>query len=386
VDSALPLIGHLAWNLIYTLAIPWMIIYVCLWTIDRCAEDRLRLLPISPWNMVYKKLQSLSSTLIELLVHELAFDKLYAAMNPERCTQQTMKTLTPYFESFTDQLIRPHAPVIWDNLPRRIKSPIYQRVEHRFEPCIDRMFQDAMAQGFALEFEHQQFIHKALLEQESGYRFLVAEALHNRWFLVRRKAQIYSLVVLFALTIVTGLVPNFWWSIYISPFIISLVVFRQKPTIDRLTHQQFALSLSYWLSEKIYSVDQVTLHLTQHIPTIDHLKQEILKAFQPLTEDLPLKTLTQVLLGGEALLKMRINLVDYLLTNATIPFEHSQFRKERAQEINQFFYDGLLKVSPQKLHQILNPLLTYYWWLLVLASLSIAITLSLLTCLFVFFL
>ena len=79
--------------IVYSIGLPWLVFKICLWCIERCGEERLQIMPLSPWLFYFKALFQQSHQVLLQLSKLLPAQTIYQGLNPERCTQQTMKTL-----------------------------------------------------------------------------------------------------------------------------------------------------------------------------------------------------------------------------------------------------------------------------------------------------
>lgn len=359
MDSAFNQIWMWVAGLGFAICLPWIVVQSSLWIILRCGEARLRALPMTIWRPLYNKLAALSSEALYQLSLQLPREELYQALNPERCVQQTFKVLLPYTESLTDQLIRPQSPVIWDNLPLAGRMPIYQRVSARFKPCIDHLVRDMQIILTRL-FNHQAFIADQMAQQESGYRFITTEALHQYWYSVHRSSRLVSLVCVLAYLLLALALPDIASGalLFIIPLVVTLIFAFKLEPLKQSQQKAFARCLGYWLGERIYQIDELVRQFGTEKCDQPKLRILVVRAFRPLIEDTMLKTLAQLTLGRHALLELRTGLVDYMMINGNIPFEHTQFKQERAIEISRAFESKIETMNINLLHQILKPTMT----------------------------
>lgn len=326
--------------------LPWVVLTSTRWIIFRAAEERLRAIPWSIWQPLYNRLLKLSIESLHRFSQTLPGHELYHAFNPERCNQQTLKVLVPYTEALTDQLVRPQSPVIWDNLPLAIRLPIYQRVSSRFKPCIDLLIINFETMLSEL-IDHKKFIESKLKQHETGYRFIPTEALHQYWHDVHSKSRGLSLFAVLLYLALGSIWPQITLHeiLVIIPLIITLVTAWHTPPLKEKSREAFSRCIGFWLGERLYLIDDVIKHMASSDCDQTQTRRLISQAFRPLMEDAPLKTLAQLSLGRHALLDLRSGLVDYVMHNGSIPFEHSQFQHERALEVSASFAKSIETIN-----------------------------------------
>ncbi|HBF07774.1 MAG: hypothetical protein VX185_16945 [Pseudomonadota bacterium] len=361
-------------------ALPIAILRSAQWIILRAGEERLQAIPFSIWQPLYEKFLRLSHQCLYGLSLKLPRHDLYKAMNPERCTQQTLKVLIPYTESLTDQLIQPLSPVIWDNMPQAMRMPIYHRVTTKFRPCIDKLIEylDFIVCDL---FDHDKFVYQELSKQETGYRFISTEALHQYWSNLSKssiKLSCFCIIFYFLACLIAPKLASMTILLVLPIICTGIVTFYTQP-LTKSMQAGFARCLGYWLGEKIYLMDQFINKMRNGGCPPTELQGVINKAFQPLIEDLPLKTLAQFGLGRQAPLDLRANLINYVILNASTPFEHSQFRQERALELSAAFEEALKETALNEIQLALKPihqlLLKIIWSVTVSFGIVIALTL-----------
>jgi len=354
IGFAHPLIWVIA--LLGAVVLPKTLLTATDWLIERCGEERLRGIPFSIWDPLYQNLLNLSRNLLFALKTSMPTQTFYIALNPERCMQQSLKTLLPYSDALTDQLILPHAPVLWPNLPFAIRGPIYRRVRTRFSPSVDHIFQN-LNPALEENFDHQRFIDDQLRQQETGYRFIITEALHEHWFEVIGRARLFSI----ALTTTYLLIGTIWLQAALLPLlawlplVATLTILNRTSVLSKSAQQTLCKSLAYWLGERIYQIDHLVTGFSTGMSDLQRLKPLMAHALRPMLEDPALKTFTQTILGTTALVKVRAQLVDYILQNASIPFEHAQFRQERAKQLVVAFEKHLSQTNAVTFQQLLQP-------------------------------
>ena len=348
------------------------------WIILRAAEERLRAIPLSVWKLIYNRLLAYSSDVLHRLAQGVTGQDLFNALNPERCTQQTLKVLMPYSEALTDQPIHPLSPVIWDNVPLMVRSPIYQRVAIRFKPCIDQIV--ASMQTILSElFNHQNFISSQVEKYETGYRFICTESLHQYWHSLHRKSRNLTLT----LTLLYIGLSIIWRILYINiafliiPMMATLIASFFLPALTDKTKATFARCLGFWFGERIYLIDELVQSFTKAESSQPKIRAIISHALQPLIEDAPLRALAQISLGRRALIVLRPALVNFILQNGSTPFEHTQFKHERSLEVSEAFETHINTKSVAELNEILKPTLDTIRQILALVTLSLSVLLVL---------
>jgi len=346
-------------GLSFAVIMPWTAIRATHWIVLRCAEERLQAIPFSVWQPLYNRLLQVSSSIMLQLSDQVSRLDLFSHFNPERCTQQTLKVLIPYTEALTDQLVRPLSPVLWDNTPLAMRLPIYQRVAKKFRPCIDKLVLSLETIITSL-FDHAAFITNQLQRQETGYRFIGIEALHHYWHGLFQAARSLSISATIIYLILCALWPSLNVNIMflVIPLVITGGLALRAPAVVQSNQKAFARCLGFWFGERIYMIDDMVRYCREGGCDQVKLRALINHAFQPLIEDAPLKTLAQVALGRHALINLRAGLVNYMMDNGSIPFEHTQFRLERAQEVRLAYETNLGKMPIQTLNTILQPMMS----------------------------
>lgn len=305
------------------------------------------------------------------LAHSGDLTGLYQRLDPALITGEVVSRIMPHLEEYVDDVMYEHHPVLWDNLPGRLKQRIYRYVQHNLP---DRV--DAMVVDFGEELGDLVDL-KALMSEELQHHpefmnTLLQEAGQSTFRFVIRSGGVIGLLLGIALAVgwtfwsshwllvgggfTVGLLTN-WIAITLifrpreakrfGPFRVQGLLMRQQPEVSRIWGHRVARELL--TCEKV-------AHAIVHGEKAARTRAIIQKHLRPLLDQSTVMRLsTQVAVGASGYTELKKSMNDRALIASEDVFRDDAFNQDRARVVAEVIEERIAGLSPEAFQSILRP-------------------------------
>lgn len=349
------------------------------------ATNRLALLmlfePVTPvgrppwlgWQgVVPRKAETMAHRCIEeTLTRTGDLTGLYQRLDPSLITGEVVSRIMPHLEEYVDDVMYELHPVLWDNLPLRIRRRIYQFVASKLPERVDAMVNDFGAELGALVdlkalisrelTERPAFMNEVLWGAGYGtFRFVVRSGgviggilglgLMGAWYFWSHPA------VLVGGSFLVGLGTN-WIALnlifrpveerrFLGIRIQGLLV-RQQPDISRVWADKVA--------RELLTVERVA-HAMLHGEKSARTRAIVQKHLRPLLdESMVMRLSTQVAVGASGYTELKQAMNERALEASDEVFQSGAFNNDRAPVIAGLIEERIAGLPAKEFQSILRP-------------------------------
>ena len=296
---------------------------------------------------------------------------LYQRLDPALITGEVVSRIMPHLEEYVDDVMYDLHPVLWDNLPLRVRRRIYQFVAGKLPERVDAMVNDFGSElGSLVDLkalisrdleERPAFMNEVL--REAGYstfRFVVRSGgvigailgvgLMGAWYLWPHPA------VLVGGSFLVGLATN-WIALNlifrpveqrrILGIRVQGLLVRQQPEISRVWADRVA--------RELLTVERVA-HAMIHGEKSGRTRAIVQKHLRPmLDESMVMRLSTQVAVGASGYTELKQAMNERALEASGEVFQDGAFNSDRAGVVAGLIEERIAGLSPEAFQSILRP-------------------------------
>ncbi|XOZ34225.1 hypothetical protein ACMDCT_03050 [Halomonadaceae bacterium KBTZ08] len=366
----LPLI---IWALpLFTALVGWATNRLAVWMLFHPVEP-VGKPPLLGWQgVVPRRSEAMAHECIDrTLAHSGDLTGLYQRLDPALITGEVVSRIMPYLEEYVDDVMYEHHPVLWDNLPRRLKQRIYRYVEHNLPDRVDAMVADFgeelgdlvdLKALMSEELQHHPEFMNTLLQEagESTFRFVIRSGgviglllgvgltlggtiWPSQWLLVGGGFIVGLLTNWIALTLIFR--PR--ESKRLGPFRVQGLLMRQQPEVSRIWGQRVA--------HELLTCEKVA-HAIVHGEKASRTRAIIQKHLRPLLDQSTVMRLsTQMAVGASGYTELKKSMNDRALIASEEVFRDDAFNQDRARVVAEVIEERIAGLSPEAFQSILRP-------------------------------
>ncbi|MGM0451354.1 MAG: hypothetical protein ACQERE_11015 [Pseudomonadota bacterium] len=372
------------------------------WATNRLAVFML-FQPVEPWGrppflgwqgVVPRRAEEMAHECIDrTLARSGDLTGLYQRLDPALITGEVVSRIMPHLEEYVDDVMYQHHPVLWDNLPRRLKQRIYTYVEHNLPERVDAMVADFGEELGDLvdlkalvseELRHQPDFMNRILEEAgaSTFRFVVRSGgviglllgmvlavgwtfWSSPWLLLGGGFGVGFLTNWIALTLTFR--PR--EKRQLGPFRLQGLLMREQPEVSRIWGHRVA--------HELLTCEKVA-HAIVHGEKAGRTRAIIQKHLRPLLDQSTVMRLsTQVAVGASGYSELKKSMNDRALIASEEVFRDDAFNRDRARIVADLIEERIAALPPEAFQSLLRPVFAAEEGRLMLAGGAIGLLASL---------
>lgn len=338
---------------------------------------RLGSLPLGWQGIIPSKSRRMAGLAVQSILTKLiSMREIVEAMDPRLVAEHIIDEVDPLLDTWIDEMMIAHHPVLWSNLPDPLRRMLRLRVRARLPQLVDELMQDVavnidhLVDVRTLVEDHldqnKELLNRVFLECGAvEFRFLI----HSGWLF----GALFGLVQM-----LQWFFYPVWWTLpvggvivgYATNWIALNLIFRPlKPVqLGPLRIQGLFLKRQAAVSEsfcRIMVEDIVTLQrliaamLTG--PRAERTEAIIRRHMRPLVDGVAgalsgtMKILVQTTLGPGRFAEIRESVGDKAVAEAMLPFEDQGFAQQRAAVVGNLIRERMQRLPPEEFQDLLRP-------------------------------
>lgn len=358
--------------------IGWLTNYLAVWmTFYPVRYVGFRRLNLGWQGIIPSKARRMAGLAVQSILSKLiSMREIVDALEPQRIARHVVEQVDPLLDSWVDQLMIEHHPVLWDNLPQRLRTQVYRQVRKSLPVHVDAMVEDVR-----LNVDHLLNLQPLVedhLEREPE--------LLNRIFLECGRAEFRFLVrsgwyfgaVLGALQAVVWHFFPQWWLLplgglligYATNWIALNLIFRP---LEPRRFGPFVVQGLFLKRQKAVSESFCRI-VVEEIVTLPRLVETLLKGergararfllrrhVKPVVDDVVgrlgtvARLTVQAAIGPASFADIKNSAADLAEREAPLPFEDSRFSRERGDRVRVLIQARMEHLPPADFQQLLRP-------------------------------
>lgn len=296
---------------------------------------------------------------------------VYQRLDPALITGEVVSRIMPHLEEYVDDVMYEHHPVLWDNLPRRLKQRIYRYVAHNLPERVDAMVAD-FGEELGELVDLKALMSEELRHQPDFMNTILQDAGASTFRFVVRSGGVIGLVLGIALVagwafwpsswlllgggFGVGLLTN-WIAITLifrpremkrwGPFRIQGLLMRRQPEISHIWGQRVA--------HELLTCEKVA-HAIVHGDKAGRTRAIIQKHLRPLLDQSTVMRLsTQMAVGASGYTELKKSMNDRALSASEEVFRDDAFNQDRARVVAELIEERISGLSPEAFQSLLRP-------------------------------
>lgn len=296
---------------------------------------------------------------------------LYQRLDPALITGEVVSRITPHLEEYVDDVMYELHPVLWDNLPLRVRRRIYQFVARKLPERVDAMVNDFGAELGTL-VDLKALISRELEQRPAFMNEVLWEAGHRTFRFVVRSGGIIGAILGVGLMAVWA-----WWPhplvLVGGSFLVGLgtnwialnlifrpveprriagvrvqgLLVRQQPEISRVWAHKVA--------HELMTVERVA-HAMIHGEKSSRTRAIVQKHLRPLLdESMVMRVSTQVAVGASGYSELKQAMNERALEASGEVFQNGAFNDDRADVVADLIEERIAGLPAGDFQSILRP-------------------------------
>lgn len=296
---------------------------------------------------------------------------LYQRLDPALITGEVVSRITPHLEEYVDDVMYQHHPVLWDNLPRRLKQRIYTYVEHNLPERVDAMVAD-FGEELGDLVDLKALVSEELRHQPDFMNRILEEAGASTFRFVVRSGGVIGLLLGIVLAVGWTVWPSPWLLLgggfgvgfltnwialtlafrpcekkQLGPIRLQGLLMRKQPEVSRIWGQRVAYELL--TCEKV-------AHAIVHGEKAARTRAIIQKHLRPLLDQSTVMRLsTQMAVGASGYTELKKSMNDRALIASDEVFGDDAFNRDRARIVATLIEERLTRLKPAAFQSLLRP-------------------------------
>ena len=296
---------------------------------------------------------------------------LYQRLDPALITGEVVSRIMPHLEEYVDDVMYEHHPVLWDNLPRRVKGRIYHYVERNLPERVDAMVAD-FGEELGDLVDLRALMSEELRQHPDFMNNILQDAGASTFRFVIRSGAVIGLLMGVALAVgwtfwpsswlllgggfIVGLLTN-WIAITLifrprerkqwGSFRIQGLLMRRQPEISHIWGQRVA--------HELLTCEKVA-HAIVHGEKAGRTRAIIQKHLRPLLDQSTvLRISTQMAVGASGYTELKKSMNDRALSASEEVFRDDAFNHDRARIVAELIEERIAGLSPEAFQSLLRP-------------------------------
>ncbi len=296
---------------------------------------------------------------------------LYQRLDPALITGEVVSRIMPHLEEYVDDVMYQHHPILWDNLPRRLRQRIYTYVAHNLPERVDAMVAD-FGEELGELVDLKALVSEELRHQPDFMNRILEEAGASTFRFVIRSGGVIGLL----LGIVLAVVWLFWSSPWLllgggfavgfltnwialalifrprepkqlGPFRLHGLLMREQPEVSRIWGHRVA--------HELLTCEKVA-HAIVHGEKAGRTRAIIQKHLRPLLDQSTVMRLsTQVAVGASGYTELKKSMNDRALVASEEVFRDDAFNRDRARIVAELIEERIAGLPPEAFQSLLRP-------------------------------
>lgn len=341
--------------------------------------------PFLGWQgIIPSKARKMAATFVDSTMSRLGrLQDVFDAMDPDRIARHIVDVMEPRMDELTDEILLEHYPVLWENLPARLRQQVYAGARRGLARRVPRLLDDIADQVEELvDFRHM-IVRRLETEKEILNRLFLEAGQKEFRFLIRSGLYFGFLFGLVQLAV--------WWfypAWWVLPFFGLLVgwatnwiainlIFRPlRPrrigpwTIQGLflrRQQEVARVWCRLVTKEILTLRRL-VHSMVHGPRSEHTRAIIKKHMKPLVDEAVgrVRGAAQITVGARGYAQIKETVGDKAVAVSEAPFDDRRFDRERSRVVERLLRERMRALPPEEFQDLLRPCFQEDEWKLML--------------------
>lgn len=318
---------------------------------------------------------------------------LYQRLDPALITGEVVSRIMPHLEEYVDDVMYQHHPVLWDNLPRRLKARIYRYVEHNLPERVDAMVAD-FGEELGDLVDLKALVSEELRHQPDFMNRILEEAGASTFRFVVRSGGVIGLLLGIVLAVGWTFWPSSWLLLgggfavgfltnwialtlifrprekkQLGPFRLQGLLMREQPEVSRIWGHRVA--------HELLTCEKVA-HAIVHGEKAGRTRAIIQKHLRPLLDQSTVMRLsTQVAVGASGYSELKKSMNDRALSASEEVFRDDAFNRDRARIVAELIEERIAALPPVSFQSLLRPVFAAEEGRLMLAGGALGLVASL---------
>lgn len=296
---------------------------------------------------------------------------LYQRLDPALITGEVVSRIMPHLEEYVDDVMYQHHPVLWDNLPRRLRQRIYTYVEHNLPARVDALVAD-FGEELGDLVDLKALVSEQLRRQPDFMNGILQDAGASTFRFVIRSGGVIGFLLGIVLAagwmvwtspwlllgggFLVGLLTN-WIALtlifrpretkQLGPFRLQGLLMRRQPEVSRIWAHRVA--------HELLTCEKVA-HAIVHGEKAGRTRAIIQKHLRPLLDQSTVMRLsTQVAVGASGYSELKQSMNERALIASEEVFRDDAFNRDRARIVAELIEERIAGLPPEAFQSLLRP-------------------------------
>ncbi|MEY1661734.1 DUF445 domain-containing protein [Isoalcanivorax beigongshangi] len=339
--------------------------------------------PFLGWQgIIPKRAVKMAGILVDQTLSKIgSISEFFQQMEPEKISAHLTRSIQGRIEEYTDEVMTERNAVLWENLPLLVRRRVYSRARRAVPEIMDNLVDDISKNveelvdlkymiGSQMEQDRALMVRMFREVGEPEFRFVIHSGFYFGFMFGLIQIPVMLLVpqpwMVPIFGFIVGSATN-WMALNIifrplnpvrvGPFRIQGLFLRRQKDVA----ESFA---------RLTTTEVVTLRniMNQVLngPKADRTKQLIKRHMRPLLEGGVVRTAAQLTVGPGGYADLKRAVEEKAVDLAVIPFEDTQFNKERGAIVERIMRERMGMLSSEEFQSLLRPAFQEDEWILIM--------------------